>query len=171
MKMDIRQKDAFGRATNEIGTREIRGGEDNPKIVGWFDDVGHAWVGDDETAWCAAFLGAMLVAAGLESTRQLTARSYLGWGAAVSLDEAEPGDLLVFWRESPDSWQGHVGFYVDHNATEQKVWVLGGNQANEVNIAIYPMHRLLGVRRMPAPAKPSLIASIIEFFMKLFKGR
>jgi hypothetical protein len=23
----------------------------------------------------------------------------------------EPGDIVVFWRESPQSWKGHVGIF------------------------------------------------------------
>ena len=32
-----------------------------------------------------------------------------------------------------------------------KIFVLGGNQGNEVSVKPYPRHRLLGVRRAPAP--------------------
>jgi hypothetical protein len=59
--------------------------------------------------------------------------------------EPEIGDVAVFWRTSPESWQGHVAFYVKHTGTQ--VYVLGGNQSNMVNTAPYPGTQLLGYRR------------------------
>ncbi len=66
---------AYASAKKEAGTWEWGEGH-NPKIVQWFADVGHSWVKDDETAWCAAFLGAMLEKAGIPSTRKLNARQH-----------------------------------------------------------------------------------------------
>ena len=153
MKMHPKQKTAYALASEEIGMQEIRGPVDNPEIVQMFADVGHAWVKDDETAWCAAFNGAMLERAGLPSTRKLNARSYLDWGQAVDLADAEPGDMVVFSRGDPNGWQGHVGFFVRNAGTH--IEVLGGNQSNSVSVARYAKSRLLGVRRYPAPAAPA----------------
>jgi uncharacterized protein (TIGR02594 family) len=125
--------------------QEIRGPVDNPEIVQMFADVGHSSVQDDETAWCAAFVGSHLKRAGLPHTGKLTARSYLDWGQPVN--DPEPGDIVVFWRGSRDGWQGHVGFYVSETATH--INVLGGNQSNKVSVQAYPKDRLLGYRRMP----------------------
>jgi uncharacterized protein (TIGR02594 family) len=149
MKMHPKQKQAYVIASEELGTREIRGAQDNPRIVEYAAKVGHSWVEDDETPWCASFVGWALEESGLPSTRKLNARSYLEWGEAVDLKDAKAGDIVVFWRGSPSSWQGHVGFYVDHSAAD--VTVLGGNQSNAVTMAPYGMDRLLGVRRYPAP--------------------
>jgi len=149
MKMHEGQRQAYIMASEEMGMREIAGDRHNPNVVQFFADVGHAWVKDDETAWCAAFLGAMLERAGLRSTRALNARSYLEWGEAVDLRHAKPGDVVVFWRGSPEDWRGHVGFFSARAGTH--IEVLGGNQSNMVNVQRYPVSRLLGVRRMPAP--------------------
>lgn len=143
--MDRRQKNAYALASDEVGMREIKGPMHNPEIVQMFADVGHSWVKDDETAWCAAFVGAMLERAGLPSTRKLNARSYLDWGKPVDLAAAEPGDVLIFSRGDPNGWQGHVAFFVK-NAGDF-IEVLGGNQSNSVSVARYPKRRLLGVRR------------------------
>ena len=136
---------AYAKAKAHIGTAEIKGKEHNPEIVGWFGQVGHSWVTDDETAWCAAFAGAMLQLGGLPSTRKLNARSYLEWGRPVDLDAAQPGDIVVFSRGDPNGWTGHVGFFVRREG--QTIKVLGGNQGNRVGVDAYPVSRLLGVRR------------------------
>jgi len=148
MKMHQLQRQAYIMASEEKGLRELRGPENNPSVVQFFADVGHGWVKDDETAWCAAFVGAMLERAGLRSTRALNARSYLEWGQEISLEDAKVGDVLVFWRNSPDDWRGHVGFFVNRAGTHLEV--LGGNQSDAVTVQRYPVSRLLSVRRMPA---------------------
>ena len=130
-------------ARSEIGTKEIKGGKDNPLIVQYFDDVGHGWIDDDETAWCAAFVGSCLERSGFASSKQVNARSYLPWGKKVNAPRT--GDIVIFWRESPTSWKGHVGFYVGEDGPH--IDVLGGNQSNEVNITKYSKSRLLGYRR------------------------
>jgi uncharacterized protein (TIGR02594 family) len=133
---------AFEIALSFYGTKEIKGTVDNPTIVQMFADAGHDWVKDDETAWCAAFVGACLEEAGIKSTKKLNARSYLEWGEAT--DKPKLGDIVVFWRGKKNSWQGHVAFYV--NETQTHINVLGGNQGDEVNITRYSKDRLLGCR-------------------------
>jgi uncharacterized protein (TIGR02594 family) len=125
-----------------IGLKEIPGQDDNPEIVKMFKDVGHEWVKDDETAWCAAFLGAVLERAGILSTRKLNARSYLFWGEQVH--SPKMGDVVILWRVKPDSPYGHVGFFVCFR--DQSIFLLGGNQNNQVSIQAYPLNRVLGYR-------------------------
>jgi len=145
---------AYQLARADEGTWEWAEGH-NPKVVRYFADVGHSWVKDDETAWCAAFVGAMLKRAGMPHTGKLNARSYLDWGEEVALDDAQEGDVVVFWRGTPDGWQGHVGFFVRRAGAS--IEVLGGNQANQVNVKRYPVDRLLGVRRAPGTQAPSMV--------------
>ena len=138
----IRPPDHFKIALAYLGTKEIYGRDHNSVIVNFFKRVvGKAY--SDETAWCAAFVGSCLVEAGLPSTRALNARSYLNWGEVTY--EPRQGDVLVFWRSSPSSWKGHVGFY--YGETETDYVVLGGNQGNAVSLKKYPKSRLLGIRR------------------------
>lgn len=138
--------DAYAAARQQIGTWEWKGDDHNPKIVQWFADVGHSWVVDDETAWCAAFVGAMLKAGGFPHTGALNARSYTDYGQHVDIQDAQPGDIVVFSRGDPKGWQGHVGFFVRRDG--DNIVVLGGNQANQVNESRYPVKRLLAVRRV-----------------------
>ena len=72
-------KTPYEHAKGELGVTEIAGEIDNKTIVEYFAEVGHSWVKDDETAWCAAFIGAMIERSGYRSTRELNARSYLKW--------------------------------------------------------------------------------------------
>lgn len=143
--------DAYELAEKEIGTVEWKDGH-NPKVVAYFQDSGHPGVKDDETAWCAAFVGAMLKRAGSVGTGQLTARSYLKWGAEVPRSEARPGDIVVLKRGN-SSWQGHVGFFVQDNG--KSITILGGNQSNAVNRKAYSVDggQLLGIRR-ESPSAP-----------------
>ena len=143
---------AYEMAKAEVGTVEWANGN-NPKVVAYFKDSGNPGVMDDETAWCAAFVGAMLKRAGIKGTGKLNARSYLDWGTPVARKDAQPGDVVVFKRGN-SSWQGHVAFFVkDRGAL---IDVLGGNQSNAVNVKGYQAAALLGIRRPPkATAKPA----------------
>jgi uncharacterized protein (TIGR02594 family) len=137
-------------ANSYIGTTEIRGSKHNPKILEFFDHAGHGWVKNDETAWCAAFVNAMLHEAGVVGSGSLAARSFLKWGKKTS--KPKYGDIVVFWRGSKKSWQGHVAFFV--RETSKYVYVLGGNQRNSVNVARYPKSKVLGYR-VPSSLKNS----------------
>lgn len=128
-------------AWRELGQKEIAGGADNARIVGYFREAGHASVKDDETAWCAAFLGAMLERTGQRSTRSLRARSYVTWGAGI--DVPRLGAVAVLTRGS-DPALGHVGFVVGE--TDDALYLLGGNQSNAVTVQAFSRSRLLALR-------------------------
>lgn len=126
-------------AQSLAGEKEVLGGVDNPKIVELFRLVGHVEIKDDETAWCAAFVGSCLELSGYKSTRSLSARSYQKFGRQLSTPER--GCIAVFWRGSKSSRLGHVGF-VDR-VDQDFIYVLGGNQGNSVRISAYPAKQLL----------------------------
>lgn len=98
------------------------------------------------TAWCAGYVNATLAQNGMDGTGRLNARSFMNWGQQV--DRPQVGDVVVLWRDNPDSWKGHVGFFkgFDENGN---VLILGGNQGNKVSVAAYPSNRVLGFRRPP----------------------
>lgn len=141
----------FDIARGLIGTTEGTGPENNPAIMAMYASVGHDWVEHDDVAWCAAFVGHCLEAAGIRSTRKLTARSYLDWGIPVEVADARQGDIGVIPR-GRSSWQGHV-FFIDR-IEGTWVWGLGGNQDDAVNIKRYPVSKLLGVRRVAPVVLP-----------------
>lgn len=136
----------FTVAERLIGTTEKRGVVDNPDILEMYRLSGNGWVKDDETPWCAAFVGACLKLSGYANTGKLNARSYLEFGETLSTPKK--GCVVVFWRNGKNSEFGHVGFY-DHE-DDKEIHVLGGNQgaggADAVNVKGYPKSRLLGYR-------------------------
>jgi len=86
-----------------------------------------------------------MLSVGQRGPQSPAARSWLKWGKPVS--KPLPGDVAVFWRESPSSWKGHVGFYLGE--VGGYVVVLGGNQGNKVSVRYYKRSQLLGYRRSP----------------------
>lgn len=127
------------RAWGESG---IAGTKHNPVVLWFFKLSGHAWVKDDETPWCAAFVNWVLAQCNLIGTRSLSARSFLTFGKATN--KPKFGCIVVLWRDSIDSPYGHVGFFIKE--TDDMIYILGGNQSNSVNIAPFPKARLLGYR-------------------------
>lgn len=132
-------------ASSFIGLQEIKGSEDNSTIISMFADIGHSWVKDDETAWCSCFINYIAKQCGAEMSGKLNARSWLKVGKEIQYPL--PGDVVILWRESKDSWKGHVGIFNGYNKAGN-IFVLGGNQGNEVNTTLYNSERLLGFRRL-----------------------
>ena len=135
-------------ALSQYGVTEIVGNAHNPKVLNYFSEIGHKWVTTDETAWCSAFLNWVALKANVERSHKLTARSWLNVGTEIK--EPQLNDLVIFWRHKKSSWKGHVGFFIGYTEDKKHIYVLGGNQNNQVNIKKYPVYRLLGFRRLSA---------------------
>ena len=132
-------------AFEEYGVREIKGAKDNPEILKYFQEIGYNGSQmKDETAWCSAFVNWVMKQANLSYSGKLNARSWLKIGQETKTPKL--GDIVVFWREKRNSWKGHVAFYITEN--NDYIYVLGGNQNNQVNIAAYPKERLLSYRKI-----------------------
>lgn len=140
----MQQPSWMAEAWRELGQSEVPGSAQNPRIVAMFDELGYPDQ-SDETAWCAAFVGACLERAGISSTRSLRARTYLEWG--VPADDPAVGAVVVLERGS-DPALGHVGFLV--GMTDTSVMLLGGNQSNAVTVATFDRELVLGFR-VPEP--------------------
>lgn len=127
-----------------LGLKEIPGPKHNPIIVDWAESVSNGSIHDDETAWCGTFVGAMLKECGLPLPKlPLSARGYLA--LPKILDKPAVGAIVIFWRDKPSGWLGHVGFIIGKNKSGQ-LMVLSGNQNNGVTIAPYTTERVLGYR-------------------------
>ena len=126
------------------GLKEIPGEKNNPQIMDMFKEIGFSWVQDDETAWCSALINYVCKKAGYERSGKLDARSWLKMPIIVL--KPSLGDIVIFWREHPDSWKGHVGLFISQDT--DYVYTLGGNQGNMVNITPYPRNRVLGYRQV-----------------------
>ena len=132
-------------ALSQYGVKETVGSNDHPQIINYFRSLGYdGHKLHDETAWCSAYANWVAKTAGYEFSGQLTARSWLTVGVSTSTPEI--GDVVVFWRESPKSWKGHVGFFIKE--TKRYVYVLGGNQSNKVCIKAYPKNRVLDYKKL-----------------------
>jgi len=133
------------------GVREIAGPTAEPAILKFFRDAGRADVTSDEVAWCGAWMASCLSRASISiaeipKAERLLARSYLKIGTAIA--EPRAGCIAVLTRGDPTAYTGHVGFVV--GSTETHVALLGGNQANAVNVRHFPKSQVLGYR-WPAP--------------------
>lgn len=137
----------MGSAYRAIGIKEIKGSKHHPDIVQYWKDIKRGGIKNDETPWCAAYVGAMLERNGIRSSRFESAKSYLDWG--VKLDKPVDGCVVVFTR----SGGGHVGFVVGQTKTGNLL-VLGGNQGDAVNIKEFKRNRVKGYR-YPVGFEPS----------------
>ena len=128
-------------AHGELGVQAFAEGASNPRITAYHAGTNVAGY-DDKASWCSSFVNWTLARAGIAGTGSALARSWLAWGAA--LDEPRPGCIAVLWREDPQSWRGHVGFFV--RAEGDDVVLLGGNQLGAVREHRYPRDQVLGWR-------------------------
>lgn len=119
-------------ARGEMGQHEDT--DNTGPVVQKYIDLAHC--GAQHDPWCAIFANAALEASGIAGTRSPAAQSFTHHAGFTKLDAPKPGALAVFWRGSPDSGLGHVGFYVGEDATHVKV--LGGNENDEVEIEPIP---------------------------------
>ena len=132
-------------ALSQYGIAEVNGIENNDTILGYFRDIGFSQLQDDgKYAWCSAFINWLALKCDKESSKKLNARSWLDIGDKV--ENPSKGDIVIFWRESRDSWKGHVGLFI--NEVDEWIFTLGGNQNNMVCIKAYPKSRLLGYRKL-----------------------
>lgn len=134
-------------ALSQYGVTETVGIQHNPIVLNYFKEIGHTWVTTDETAWCSSFINWVALKAKIQRSHKLTARSWLNVGYKIK--QPELNDLVIFWRHKKSSWKGHVGFFIGYTEDKKYIYVLGGNQNNQVNIKKYPAYRLLGFRRLP----------------------
>lgn len=128
-------------AYSYLGLTEQPGPKNNPKIVAWWKTLRTPFI-DDETPWCAAFVGGVLEECGIKSTRSAAAQSYwrTKWGQLLKGPAA--GAVVVFWRGAKNSGTGHVGFVVGKDANNH-LMVIGGNQGDAVTIKPFDTVRVI----------------------------
>lgn len=132
-------------ALGEYGTAEVPGEKHSERVMDYVEGAGFSdKIKDDETAWCSTFMNAMCNWNCIESSGSALARSWLKVGEEV--ETPRQGDIVIFERGGINSWQGHVGIYI--NERDGNINTLGGNQSNKVSIAPYNKSRVLGFRRL-----------------------
>lgn len=144
----------------QLGVKEIAGPRHNETIIGYAKESGFDWVNDDETPWCSIFVSWVAMKCDLKRSKKANARSWMHVGAVAA--NPEPGDVAVFWRESPESWKGHVGFFIGFSKDGSRIYCLGGNQGNQVSISAYPSDTLLGFRKLQSSTMIDLPDGILK---------
>lgn len=131
-------------AIKYYGISEIPGNKHNKDVLSFFKLTDNKKLRSDEVAWCSVFMAVCAKNAGLNYTNSPLARSWLNIGEAI--EHPEPGDIVIFWREQKDSYQGHVAIWLGE--TEEGTVCLGGNQDDSVCIRVYDPNMILGYRRL-----------------------
>lgn len=135
-------------AAREIGVHEAPGDANNPRVLEYLRTCSQTAGGNlaewgttrDSTPWCSAFVNWCLLEAGIEGTRSAAARSWERWGAKVGPIR---GAIAVLSR-GPNPARGHVAFFV--RESPGAVWLLGGNQRDEVCVRSYHPSRVITYR-------------------------
>ena len=129
---------------SHYGLSEVTGKHSNPEILEFFNELGYNIEDDSTSAWCSAMLSYYAKKCGYEYNKDLSARSWLRMPIMVL--KPVIGDIVILWRENLQSWKGHVGIFINWDIN--KIYILGGNQNNQISINAYPRERILGFRRL-----------------------
>ncbi|WP_407146223.1 TIGR02594 family protein [Bradyrhizobium sp. ORS 86] len=120
----------YQEALKEIGFHETGNNQGIEKYIA----LSHCGAAGDP--WCAIFANAMLERAGIAGTRSAASQSFRTDPNFVQLSGPAKGAIVVYWRISKASGQGHVGFYRGEDASQ--IWTLGGNENDMVQIEALP---------------------------------
>lgn len=147
----MREVTAFDLAQRFVGVREVSGALDSPQILAMLR-LDATWPEHDEVPWCSAFVNYVAWLLRLPRSKSLAARSWLGIGQSVSVDDARVGYDVVILKRGTNPAQGHVGFYAGRGEFDPThgptVMVLGGNQGDSVSVLGFLETSVLGVRRL-----------------------
>lgn len=133
-------------AFDQLGVEEIPGANHNPQIVKYATETNISGITDDEVPWCSSFVNWCALKAGLQYSGKPNARSWLNVGTKTL--HPEPGDVVVFWRGNPQSWEGHVALFLGFSDDLTRVFVIGGNQGNRVSVSAYRKETVLAFQRL-----------------------
>jgi hypothetical protein len=98
--------------------------------------------GQQGDPWCSISACAWLERAGIPSPRSASSQSFRSHPNFMRLLGPALGAIAVYWRGSPTSGIGHVGFYLGETATQ--VLTRGGNESDAVRDQFEPKARLFG---------------------------
>jgi len=128
-------------AYGELGVTACAPGQSNPRITEYHEGTNIRGY-DDKASWCSSFVDWCLARAGIAGTGSALARSWLDWGEPLA--EPRVGCVAVLYRDDPNSWKGHVGFFL--RIADGRIHLLGGNQLEQVREHDYPLESVLGYR-------------------------
>ncbi len=152
---------AIGRAALAVAIQELKYGA---KEIGGANSG--VWVkkylnglAPEGSSWCAGFVSHCFAHSGLliPFNYSMSARELLNqfksknWSYdRGSGTNPQPGDIVVWWRGSPDGWQGHTGLV--HHYEDGILNTIEGNRTSKVAGFSYnfkTMRKLLGFGRVP----------------------
>ncbi len=144
-------------ALTMYATEEVPGPGNNKVIMAWAKEIGGKVEKEydaDAVPWCGLFMAVLAKRTG----RQIPVDPLwaLNWGTfGVKSPQPMLGDVLTFTRKEG----GHVALYVGEDSTCYHV--LGGNQADAVNIMRIEKKRLYLARRPKYIVQPANVRKII----------
>lgn len=139
-------------AFSVLGLSEIEGSKHEKKVLEMYAASGHPEIHDDETPWCAAYVGWALQHGGLTGTQSLMAKSYATYGTALARNKTIPRGAIAVWTRAGG---GHVNFVLADDGTY--VTCIGGNQSNNKGGGVTISRRAKSeavAYRMPPQATP-----------------
>lgn len=138
-------------AWSQRNTREIKGVGHHPNVTLSAVMIGRPDITDDETAWCATWVGGCLERSGIKSTGSAMAKSYLKFGRGLSSDEQIPAGAIGVQNRTNNPAFGHVGFVLEDLG--DKVRFISGNVSNRVTIDIRNKRDFVAFRVPTDPVK------------------
>ena len=148
----------FDAAQKYLGLKEIKGSKHAPLIVQMWARIKLAGIKDDETPWCAAFVGSCLEEVGIQSSRSAAALSYAKFGKSLGYPVQGAIAYKNRYNSAGKIIGGHVFFVAGQNEKGQ-IMGLGGNQNEQVCIAPFNKSVIIGYRwpnGYPVPARVTL---------------
>lgn len=112
-------------AFSVLGLSEIEGSRHEARVLAMYVASGNPQIHDDETPWCAAYVGWSLAQGGKPNTKSLLAISYASYGTALDRTKLIPRGAIAVWTRVGGN---HVNFVLEDDGTY--VTCLGGNQEN-----------------------------------------
>ena len=149
-------KDLIKIASEEIGIKEVEGEGSNPRILEYAKEVGFdSWFHDDDTPWCSLFLNWVAMKAGVERSHDGRASSWQNVGKKIVTPE--PGDIGLFSPTPGGTNVTHVGIFTGYSQDKSRIYLLGGNQSDMVNISGFKTDTLVEFRRLTPEGEPDIV--------------
>jgi uncharacterized protein (TIGR02594 family) len=132
IQMNLKDAPWMAVAMREIGQKEIRGPQHNPRIIEYHAATALK-ASTDETPWCSSFVNWCLQQVSITGTNSAAAVSWINWGQASIPKE---GAITVVHQINASNSGYHVAFFLKDCGSHHSL--LGGNQSNRVKASLYP---------------------------------
>lgn len=151
---------AYQVAERFLDLEEVPGQVSNPQILAMLK-LDMKWPEDDSVPWCSAFMNYVAFLLALERSRSLLARSWIKIGQRIRTNDTQSYysppeigmDIVVLKRGGGDqpgsdnvTAPGHVGLY--GGESDERIFLLGGNQSDKVSVSKYDQDRVLVINRL-----------------------